>query len=57
MYLPHETHAVAIKGSVTGDATGTVTTVRHIQRKISAIFIGCGDTNGKFSFSSAKFQR
>ena len=35
-----------------GDPTGTVTTV---PRKISAIFIRCGGTNGNFSFTSAKF--
>lgn len=34
---PHDTHAVAIKGSVAGDTTGAVTTVGHIPRKISAI--------------------
>jgi len=32
---PHDTYAVAIKGSVTGD--GTVATVGHVPRKISAI--------------------
>ena len=34
---PHDTHAVAIKGSVGGDTTGAVTTVGHIPRKISVI--------------------
>ena len=34
---PHDTHAVAIKGSIGGDITGAVTTVGHIPRKISAI--------------------
>jgi len=32
---PHNTHAVAIKGSVAGD--GTVATVGHVPRKISTI--------------------
>ena len=42
---PHDTHAVAIKGSVAGD--GTVATVGHVPRKISAIcsiFIRHGGT-------------
>ena len=43
---PHDTHAVAIKGNVTGD-DGTTTTVGHVPRKLSAIcsiFIRRGDT-------------
>ena len=34
---PHDTHAVAIKGSAGGDTTGVVMTAGHIPRKISAI--------------------
>ena len=44
---PYDTHAVAIKGSITEDATGTVTTVGDVPRKICAmcsIFIRRGGT-------------
>ena len=40
---PHNTHAVAVKGNVTGD-DGTTTIVGHVPRKLSAIFIRCGGT-------------
>ena len=33
----HDTHAVAIKESIGVDTTGSVTTIGHIPRKISAI--------------------